>query len=109
VFTGSGPAAMATVLAFSPGPPSRWPPVEVVTVGVAIVTAAAAVAMLAAFRAGTRRQQRTGSLARRAQGRPAGLTRWVTGLYAEPLPGTRCPCGRAGQSSSVDTRPGWSA
>jgi hypothetical protein len=57
----------------------------IIAAGLAIVAAAATVLLLIAFRAGTRRQEHAGSLARRAPGPAAGLTRRVTGLYAEPL------------------------
>jgi hypothetical protein len=75
------------IILFSPGDPSRWPAVAVVTAGVAAATVAATVVMLAAFRAGTRRQERACSLASRLPGGTAGMTRWISGLYAEPTPG----------------------
>lgn len=58
----------------------------IVAAGLAILAAAVTLLLLVAFRAGTRRQERAGSLACRAPGQAAGLTRRVTGLYAEPLP-----------------------
>lgn len=45
--------------------------------------------MLAAFRAGTRRQEKSGSLALPAPGVAARLTRYITGLHAEPPPTAR--------------------
>jgi hypothetical protein len=58
---------------------------RIIAAGLAIIAAAAAILLLIAFGAGTRRQEHTGSLACRAPGQAAGLTRRVTGLYAEPL------------------------
>jgi hypothetical protein len=63
------------------------------------VTAAAitlTVVLLAAFRAGTRRQERAGSLACHAPGPAARLTRRITGLHAEPPP-ARCRAVTAGR------------
>ena len=57
----------------------------IIAAGLAITAAVLSALLLAAFRAGTRRQEHAGSLARRAPGPAAGLTRLITGLYAEPL------------------------
>lgn len=61
----------------------------IIAAGLAAFFAVLAVVLLVAFRAGTRRQEQTGSLADRASGRAAGLTRRVTGLYAEVPPAAR--------------------
>jgi hypothetical protein len=57
----------------------------IIAAGLAITAAVLSALLLAAFRAGTRRQEHAGSLASRAPGPAAGLTRRITGLYAEPL------------------------
>jgi hypothetical protein len=57
----------------------------IIVAGVAITAAFLSVLLFAAFRAGTRHQEDAGSLACRAPGPAAGLTRRITGLYAEPL------------------------
>jgi hypothetical protein len=61
----------------------------IIAAGLAITAAAVIAALLTAFRAGTRRQEQAGSLACRAPGRAAGLTRRITGLHAEPPPARR--------------------
>jgi hypothetical protein len=61
----------------------------IIAAGLAITAAAVIVLLLAAFRAGTRRQEQAGSLSCRAPGRSAGLARRITGLHAEPPPPRR--------------------
>lgn len=83
----------------------------VIAAGLAVTTAIVTVLLLIAFRAGTRRQERSGSLARQAPGRAAGLARRVTGLYAEVPPAVRSgsPGRRAADRSefaAVTIRPG---
>jgi hypothetical protein len=56
--------------------------------------------LLAAVRAGTRRQEDAGTLAGRAPGVAATLTRRITGLYAEPpARATGCPVRKASLTS----------
>jgi hypothetical protein len=62
----------------------------IIAVGIAITAAVLSVLLFAAFRAGTRRQEDAGSLACRTPGPAAGLTRRITGLYAEPLHPVPC-------------------
>ncbi|HUZ27497.1 MAG TPA: hypothetical protein VMV07_27415 [Streptosporangiaceae bacterium] len=71
---------------------------DIITAGIALTAAAITITVLvlAAFRAGTRRQERAGSLACHAPGRAARLTRRVTGLYAETPP-ARCRAVTAGR------------
>jgi len=61
----------------------------IIAAGLAITAAVITALLLAAFRAGTRRQEKVGSLACRAPGRAAGLTRRITGLHAETPPAAR--------------------
>jgi hypothetical protein len=87
VFSRSGATSAVAIITFSPAGPPRWEAVGVVTAGVTLAAAAVTVLVLASCRSGARAQQRAGSLAHRAPGPAAGVARWVTGLYAEPLPG----------------------
>lgn len=66
---------------------------EILIGGLALFAAVviAVVLALAAFRAGTRRQEKSGSLAYPAPGIAAGLTRRITGLYAEAPPAAQHP------------------
>jgi hypothetical protein len=74
----------------------------IIAAGLAITAAVITVLLLVAFRAGTRRQEQSGSLARRAPGPAAGLTRRITGLHAETPPSRRA----ASVPGAADRGPG---
>jgi len=78
----------------------------IIAAGLAITAAAVIAALLAAFRAGTRRQEQAGSLACRAPGRAAGLTRRITGLHAEPPPPARRPYAAGRETGAVPSGKG---